>query len=192
MLALAPAKPAATAPSTPITLIGIDPGLRRTGYAIVRESVAGRPDGRLVEAGLVKLDPKASLENRLAELEHSLVELLDRHTPQVLACEQLYAHYKHPRTAILMGHARGVILALAARRHIRVLSIASTHVKKFLTGGGHATKPQMQRAVAFTLGLPAPPQPHDVADAIAIGLCGLRMLSAEGTTASAAARGARR
>lgn len=176
---------------TPTTLIGIDPGLRRTGYAIVRESAATGPGGRLVEAGLVRLDAKASLESRLAELDRSLVELFDKHTPDVLACEQLYAHYKHPRTAILMGHARGVILALAARRHVRVLNIASTHVKKFLTGGGHATKPQMQRAVAFTLGLPAPPQPHDVADAIAIGLCGLRMLSAENVAASAR-RGARR
>jgi crossover junction endodeoxyribonuclease RuvC len=74
-----------------------------------------------------------------------------------------------------MGHARGVILALAARRAIGVIHIASTHVKKFLTGSGHAGKAQIQRAVATTLGLPRLPEPHDVADAIAIALCGQYM-----------------
>jgi crossover junction endodeoxyribonuclease RuvC len=101
--------------------------------------------------------------------------LLQTHRPTLLACEELYAHYKHPRTAILMGHARGVILAAAARRGLQVVSIAATHVKKMLTGSGHAAKHQVQFAVAATLGLRQIPEPPDVADAIAIALCGLRL-----------------
>lgn len=149
-------------------VLGVDPGLQRTGYALLRS------DGvvQLIEAGVVRLARHAPLEERLVELETALAELLAQHRPAMLACEQLYAHYKHPRTAILMGHARGVILALAARQGLAIVNVAATHVKKLLTGRGHASKPQMQRAVALTLGLKALPEPHDVADAIAIALAG--------------------
>jgi len=166
---------AASLPPVGASILGVDPGLQRTGYAVL---TAGRPQaGRLVEAGVVRLDARRALEERLLELQVGLEQLLDAHRPDALACEQLYAHYQHPRTAILMAHARGVILALAARRCLPVLHLAATHVKKMLTGNGHATKPQMQRAVAATLGLPRLPEPHDVADAIAIGLCGLWILA---------------
>jgi crossover junction endodeoxyribonuclease RuvC len=131
-----------------------------------------------VEAGVIRLNPRQSIEQRLVELERSLDELIAAHRPTVLACEQLYAHYKHPRTAILMAHARGVVLAVAARRGLAVLSVAATHVKKLLTGNGHAGKAQIQRAIAATLRLPEIPEPHDVADALAIALCGLRMRDA--------------
>jgi crossover junction endodeoxyribonuclease RuvC len=154
-------------------VLGIDPGLRRTGYAVL--TLDGGERGGLIEAGLVRLNEKRSLEDRLVELEDGLTQIMDTHRPAVLACEQLYAHYKHPRTAILMGHARGVILALAARRGLAIVPVAATHVKKYLTGRGHAGKSQVQRAVAATLGLLHMPEPHDVADAIAIALCG-RML----------------
>lgn len=164
-------------------VLGIDPGLQRTGYALLR---FGGP-AQLVEAGVIRLRRAAALEQRLIELEAALTGLLEQHRPAVLACEQLYAHYKHPRTAILMGHARGVILALAARRGLTIVSIAATHVKKLLTGRGHASKPQMQRAVALTLGLRTLPEPHDVADAIAIALAG-----AHRPARPLAARGVRR
>jgi len=85
-----------------------------------------------------------------------------------VAVEQLYAHYKHPRTAILMGHARGVILLAAAQRGVPVTSLASTMVKRTITGNGHASKGQVQRAVAMLCKLAKPPEPPDVADAIAI------------------------
>ncbi|TWT40880.1 Crossover junction endodeoxyribonuclease RuvC [Phycisphaerae bacterium RAS1] len=158
-------------------LLGIDPGLQRTGYAIL--SAGSRlDDAVLVEAGVIRLTPRTPLEERLVELEKSLAAVIEAHHPAILTCEQLYAHYKHPRTAILMGHARGVILATAARMGVRVLSVAATNVKKVLTGNGHASKRQMQRCVASTLRLARLPEPHDVADAIAIGLCGLRMSEA--------------
>jgi crossover junction endodeoxyribonuclease RuvC len=159
------------------TIIGIDPGLERTGYAIL--SAAGPHwDTRLHEAGLVRLARGTPLEQRLAHLEESLETLLRAYRPTLLACEELYAHYKHPRTAILMGHARGVVFAVAARCGLEVFPVSATHVKKVLTGSGRAGKLQVQRAVATTLGLRTIPEPADVADAIAIALCGLQLCRA--------------
>ncbi len=160
-------------------ILGVDPGLRRTGYAFLRWGAeGGRPT--LVEAGVIRLRPADSLPARLVELGREIDALIDTHRPAALACEALYAHYKHPRTAILMGHARGVILAAAGARGIDVLSVAATNVKKLVTGSGRAGKRQMQIAVAATLGLAQLPEPHDVADAIAIALCGQRMWAATG------------
>lgn len=164
--------------SRPLRIIGVDPGLLRTGYAIIESGSIGG-DGRLVEAGVIRLTPRTPIEDRLFELSGNLSQILLEHRPGLLVCEQLYAHYKHPRTAILMGHARGVILELAARNSVGVVHIASTHVKRVLTGNGHAGKVQMQRAVATALRLSRLPEPHDVADAIAIAVCGVRMGAAE-------------
>ena len=160
-------------------VLGIDPGLERTGYAVLCAG-PGPAEARLVEAGLIRLSPREPLERRLADLHESLEMLLETHRPALLACEELYAHYKHPRTAILMAHARGVILSLAARQGIEVASIAATHVKKVLTGSGHAAKHQVQFAVAALLGLRQVPEPPDVADAIAIALCGMRLRGSQG------------
>ena len=156
------------------TVLGIDPGLQRTGYAILT-APRGDKISRVIEAGVIRLNPRQPMECRLVELESSLDEIITTHQPVVMACEQLYAHYKHPRTAIIMAHARGVILALAARRGLEIIHVAATHVKKHLTGSGRAGKAQIQRAVAATLNLPRIPEPDDVADAMAVALCGLHM-----------------
>jgi crossover junction endodeoxyribonuclease RuvC len=97
--------------------------------------------------------------------------VLDTVHPEVVAVEELYAHYAHPRTAILMGHARGVILQRCAQREIEIKSYSATKIKKATTGNGRASKEQMQRAVQTIMGLPELPEPNDVADAIAIALC---------------------
>lgn len=156
-------------------VVGIDPGLRRTGFAVILPQDRGA-GGRLLDAGLISVSPSLPLARRLLEIEHGLTEIIEQHAPSTLICEQLYAHYKHPRTAVRMAHARGVILAAAARAGLAILSIDATRAKKLLTGNGHAGKTQMQRAVATTLALHAIPEPHDVADAMAIALCGIHML----------------
>ena len=159
---------------------GIDPGLGVTGYAVVRV-VAGTPG--VIDAGVCRFDPRESLAMRLAAVERDVSAILTEHRPTLLAVEQLYSHYNHPRTAILMGHARGVIFAVAGRMEIEVRGYAATRVKRYLTGNGRANKPQMQRAIQTALGLSAPPEPPDVADAIAIALCAAedlgRVLNAE-------------
>lgn len=169
-------------------VMGVDPGLRRTGFAFITTGESGTGAPVLRSAGLVRLDPAASLERRLFMLQSSLDELISEQRPAVLACEQLYAHYKHPRTAILMGHARGVVLALAAQRGLTVISVPATHAKKMITGRGHSGKDAVQRAVALTLGLANLPEPHDVADAIAIAIAGDRLHMAQAVREKAAGR----
>ncbi len=168
-------------------MLGIDPGLQRTGYALLAPAPSPE-EARLVEAGVVRLRRDTPLHQRLVELETNLATLIQAHRPSTLACEELYAHYKHPRTAILMAHARGVILALAARSGLGIISVAATNAKKLLTGSGRASKRQVQMAVAATLRLPEIPEPHDVADAISIALCGLKLRHQEVATAQAAGR----
>lgn len=147
---------------------GIDPGLETSGYAIL--TIDG--DTTVIrDAGVCRTDTRMALADRLAQIESDFTEIFDQFTPDAVGVEQLYAHYKHPRTAILMGHARGVILAVAARKNLTVHDFSATQVKRHLTGNGRASKTQIQRAVMTTLNLSAPPEPNDVADAIAVALC---------------------
>jgi crossover junction endodeoxyribonuclease RuvC len=158
-------------------ILGIDPGLRLTGYGVVDWKLL-RP--ALVDGGVIRLNDKTSIAERLVELERELDGLLDEHKPDICAVEQLYAHYKHPRTAILMGHARGVILLAAARRGVRVEEFAANRIKQSVTGHGHASKLQMQRAIQATWNLKQPPEPPDVADALAVALCCGRQVTVAG------------
>ncbi|HET6248103.1 MAG TPA: crossover junction endodeoxyribonuclease RuvC [Tepidisphaeraceae bacterium] len=149
-------------------ILGIDPGLRLTGYGVIDYKPL-RPT--LVDGGVIRLTLKTSIADRLVELETELEGLLDEHQPAICAVEQLYAHYAHPRTAIMMGHARGVILLCARRRGIQVEQFPANRVKQSVTGHGHAGKAQMQRAIQNQWNLPKPPEPPDVADALAVALC---------------------
>jgi len=147
-------------------ILGIDPGLKITGYGLVELSAMGRVTLR--EAGVLRMKGRGDLAMRLRELEEAVSALVEETKPARMGVEQLYAHYKHPRTAILMGHARGVILLAAAKRDIPVTNLPSTAVKKSMTGNGHASKLQIQRSVQSMCGLKSMPEPPDVADAIAI------------------------
>lgn len=150
-------------------ILGIDPGLNVSGYGVIESAGTAI---RLVEAGIVRTRAKASLEDRLGELHQALTEIIATLHPDVMALEQLFSHYERPRTAILMGHARGVICLAAQAAGIRVESFEPTRVKKLLTGSGRAPKSQMQMAVKLQLNLRTLPEPADVADALAIALCG--------------------
>jgi crossover junction endodeoxyribonuclease RuvC len=149
-------------------ILGIDPGLHVCGYACLD---IGSGVERLVEAGFIKTDPKLALEEKLVRIADDIDALLDSLQPVLVAVEQLYAHYAHPRTAIIMGHARGVMLQRCAARGLQIKSFSATKIKKSLTGNGRATKEQMQRTVQTVLGLSELPEPHDVADALAAALC---------------------
>jgi crossover junction endodeoxyribonuclease RuvC len=149
-------------------ILGIDPGLQVCGYAVI-ESDGG--DVKLIEAGVCKTSAKASLDFRLVQIGQDISSLLKKHRPERVAVEDLYSHYAHPKTAILMGHARGVILATARSAGAEVKSFAATKIKKSLTGNGRAAKLQMQRSIKTILALAKLPEPADVADAIAVALC---------------------
>src|SRR5690242_21276948 len=101
----------------PYRILGLDPGLQVTGYGVLEITPAGP---RVCEAGIVRGTEherqKADMALRLANLYTGIVEVIDQYQPRAVAVEQLYAHYEHPRTAILMGHARGVLLLAAGMR----------------------------------------------------------------------------
>ncbi len=154
--------------SIPERILGVDPGLNVTGYGLL-DACEGKL--KLVEAGVVRGKCRTSLTRRVAEIYDGVTEVIAAMQPSVLALEQLYSHYNRPRTALLMGHARGVICLAGARAGIAVVHYPSTQIKRILTGSGRATKSQMQRAIMHELALLAPPEPPDVADALAIALC---------------------
>lgn len=147
----------------------MDPGLNTTGYGVIE--VADR-DVTLLEGGAIRTgDIDDPLEIRLSRLYDGVIEVLNQFRPEALALEQLYSHYEHPTTAILMGHARGVICLAAAQGNLPVFSYASTQIKSALTGNGRAPKEQMQKAMQARLRLRDIPRPHDVADALAAAFC---------------------
>lgn len=147
-------------------ILGIDPGLNVTGYGVI-DATRGRI--RLVEGGVVR-GAGRSLATRLADIHAGVAEVIESLKPEAVALEELYSHYERPKTAILMGHARGVIVLAATQAGLPVTPYAATQIKKVLTGAGRAPKAQMQLAVQRELGLPTPPEPPDVADALAIAM----------------------
>ena len=149
-------------------IVGFDPGLQRTGYGVVAAN-GGRL--QLIEAGVLRISAGDSLERRLKELFDAASEVIRDHRPTAVAVEELFSHYERPRTAVLMGHARGVLLLAAAGGDVPVYSYLPTRVKKATTGSGRASKEQMLRAVQTEFGLAEPPDPPDVADALAVAIC---------------------
>ncbi len=157
-------------------VLGVDPGLEVTGYGVVSFAGGFSRDRamELIEAGVVRTHSNEGISARLYKVHAALSEVVAELKPDMLAIEKLYAHYKHPTTAILMGHVRGVVCLLSAANRIPLVNIPSTHVKKSITGNGHANKIQMQRMVQHLLSLKTMPEPPDVADAIAVAIsCGL-------------------
>jgi crossover junction endodeoxyribonuclease RuvC len=149
-------------------VLGIDPGLNITGYAVI-ERAGGKL--KLLEAGVVRGKSRGNLSARLKEVFEGVSDVIASLKPTALAIEELYSHYERPKTAILMGHARGVICLAAEQAGLSIRSYAATQIKLLLTGNGRAPKSQMQRAICHEFGLAAPPEPPDVADAMAIALC---------------------
>jgi crossover junction endodeoxyribonuclease RuvC len=149
-------------------ILGIDPGLQVCGYACMEASIEGE---KLIEAGIMRTPNDLTLAERLNRIAADISEILENFKPDVVAVEELYSHYAHPKTAILMGHARGVILQKCAQSSIEVRSFNATRIKKSITGNGRASKEQVQRTIQTILMLSELPEPNDVADAIAAALC---------------------
>lgn len=150
-------------------VLGIDPGLTRCGYAVLRRV------GNLVEAvtiGVIRTPSGADLAVRLAELQAEVAGLLEEHRPDAVALEQIFFQ-NNVRTAMSVGQASGVVLALAASRGCTVRQYTPSQVKNTVAGWGGADKAQVARMVQQQLRLSRPPEPADAADAAAIALCHL-------------------
>jgi len=155
-------------------VLGIDPGLNITGYGLLDD---GQKDITVLEAGVVRTKAAEPMADRLREIAREIEGIITQFKPDVVAVEDLYSHYGHPKTAIIMGHARGIIFLKAAEAGLRVVPYASTRIKKSLTGNGRASKQQMQLMIRSALGLTAVPEPADAADALAIALCHCRAVA---------------
>jgi crossover junction endodeoxyribonuclease RuvC len=157
-------------------VMGIDPGLNVTGYGILDSDDDAC---RVIEGGVIRTDQRRSLASRLREIGSEMAHVLSQFRPEAVAVEELYSNYAHPRTAIIMGHARGVILSRIAEAGITVFSYPSTRIKNSLTGNGRAGKKQVQLMIRSTLGLPEAPEPPDIADAFAVALCHIQAMEHE-------------
>ena len=164
-------------------IVGFDPGLNITGYGVIE--VLPNQQVQLVEAGTIRPKSKDDIQDRLHVIHSGVREILETFAPQSMAIEQLFVHVRFPKTAILMGHARGVICLAAAQAGIELHHYLPNRVKSMLTGSGHAGKEQMQLAVQRELRLKTLPEPADAADALAIALADfyLRLRALPGTQA---------
>lgn len=146
-------------------ILGIDPGLGTTGYGIIEDR-----NFKLIEAGIIKTRPNTPIQDRIKKIFDEISALIEEHSPGVLVLEKIYSHYKHPTTAILMGHARAVACLVCGKFDIKLVNYPSTRIKKVITGNGHASKQQVQRMVQSLLKLKSPPEPVDISDALAMAI----------------------
>ncbi len=148
-------------------ILGVDPGLNITGYGVLKAEGSAI---KLLDAGTIRTKASDPLTPRLSELFRGIEEVIRIWAPEVMGLEKIYSHYRHPATAIIMGHARGVLCLAAGLKGIRVESLPASRVKKAVTGNGRASKQQVNGMVRRIFGIKEEVKPMDVSDAIAVAL----------------------
>jgi len=148
-----------------VRILGIDPGSRATGYAVI-DVVGSTP--HIVEHGVVKLPPKQPVTERLKLLDNALRELVGEHHPDEVVVEEVFAAH-NVRSALVLGQVRGVVI-VAAGGGCPVFEYSARAVKKAVAGYGQADKQQVAQMVKALLNLAETPQ-QDAADALALALC---------------------
>ncbi|MDW7674603.1 MAG: crossover junction endodeoxyribonuclease RuvC [Bacillota bacterium] len=148
-------------------ILGIDPGTAITGYGIV--SMKGNKFSP-VEFGAIRTASDLPLANRLEKIYCQLEDLIIKHNPEHIAIEELFFN-KNVKTALAVGHARGVVMLAAVKKGMEIFHYTPLQVKQAVVGYGRAEKEQVQYMVKGILGLPKVPKPDDVADALAIAIC---------------------
>jgi len=165
-----------------MVIFGIDPGSERTGYGSVES------DGRrhhLRACGALAAPAGASFPDRLRFIHEGLVRLLAEERPDCVAIENIF-HARNVRSALRLGHARGVALLAAAAAGLPIAEYTPAEIKRAVVGFGRAEKPQVGQMIKLLLALDAPPAPHDAADALAVAICHIH--SSTGPAAAAARR----
>lgn len=154
-------------------IVGIDPGLKATGYGFI-DFANNR--FKLIETGTIEPKQKADLPYKLERIYRILEGLLKQYHPDVLVLEKLYAHHQHPTTSGILGHARGIICLLAAQQGIELVEYSVKRIRKAITGNGNATKQQTQMSVAQALNITMQKFSLDASDAcaLALGYCSLQ------------------
>jgi crossover junction endodeoxyribonuclease RuvC len=150
-----------------VKIFGIDPGSERTGYGCIESSGSRH---RLVICGSLSAPARATFPEKLIVIHAGLKALLERHRPECVAVEDIF-YARNVRSALKLGHARGVALLAASEAGIRVVEYSPAEIKRAVVGYGRAEKPQVQEMIKLLLGLEIAPSPHDVADALAVAVC---------------------
>jgi len=148
-------------------ILGVDPALTVTGYGIIE---INKNKLALLGAGIIRTSAQQNCAERLDKIYRAIEKLITDIHPDTLVLEKLYAHYRHPTTAYLLGHARGVICLACAKNNIPLFEYAATRVKKAIVGNGLASKYQVQRMVVSILNLEHLPKYTDITDALALAL----------------------
>lgn len=146
-------------------ILGVDPSLRSTGYAIVE---GDRKKQKVIEFGLIKTRSTESLEDSLKHIAASIEKIVREHTPDCLAIENIFTA-RNSRVALQLGHVRGVVILVCTSCGLETFPYAATRIKETVAGYGRASKEQVQHMVTRTLGLTETP-PTDAADALAAAL----------------------
>jgi crossover junction endodeoxyribonuclease RuvC len=156
-----------------VRTFGIDPGSERTGYGCV-ESAGSRH--RIVTCGAITTPARASFPDKLHLIHTRLAALIEECRPDCVAVENLF-HAVNVRSALKLGHARGVAMLAAVEAGVPVMEYTPAEIKRAVVGYGRAEKHQVQHMIKLLLGLPAPPTPHDAADALAVAICHVHSLA---------------
>jgi crossover junction endodeoxyribonuclease RuvC len=164
-----------------VKIFGIDPGSERTGYGCI-EVIGSRH--HLVIYGSISAPTRSTFPDKLKHIHGGLATLLARHRPDCVAVENIF-YARNVRSALKLGHARGIALLAASEAGLPVAEYAPAEIKRAVVGYGRAEKDQVQQMIKLLLGLDAPPWPHDAADALAVAICHLH--SATGIVAERAA-----
>ncbi len=152
---------------------GIDPGLRITGYGII---ACEKKKVKLLEAGIIKPKPKDLLHYRINKIYKHLNDIFKEHKPEVVVIEKLYTHYKHPTTACILGHVRGVICLLCAQHHVQLAEHSVRRMRQAFVGRGEASKGQVKSMVAHVLDIEESRLTADASDALALALSYLQIM----------------
>jgi crossover junction endodeoxyribonuclease RuvC len=161
-----------------LIILGVDPGSRHTGFGVIEASGAA---SRLLEQGTVSPSPKGTFAHRLHEIYLGISDLIERLHPDVMAVEDIF-HAVNARSALVLGHVRGVVLLAGAEAGLPVEAYSPATVKLEITGSGQAEKSQVAYMVARHLGLPGRGEAGDASDALAVALCHARRCRGLGAT----------
>jgi crossover junction endodeoxyribonuclease RuvC len=156
-----------------VRIFGIDPGSERTGYGCV-ESLGSRQ--RIVSSGHISSPAGATFPDKLLRIHQRLSVILAECAPDCVAIENLF-HAVNVRSALKLGHARGVAMLAAVEAGVPVVEYTPAEIKRAVVGYGRAEKHQVQQMVKLILGLPALPTPHDAADALAVAICHINSMA---------------
>lgn len=153
-----------------MAILGLDPGLATAGYGIITTPVHEQPE--LVACGVIRTPPDRGHAERLSILHGALNKLIDQHSPDRAAIEELYFN-RNVKSALVVGEARGVLNLTLVQRSIPISEYNPGTVKKTIAGHGSADKKAVQQSVRRDLSLNTLPSPDDAADALAVAMCEL-------------------